>query len=151
MNLHKHVWTEALMMDDFRGEGDRNKDSLLKLVSLAEGYEKRVKEETELTKDQLKTRYVGKVDPKKRAYIKFMPKTQSLTHCRSRGPWPAPHRRQYCLCLPANDRQGSIRTKVEHAISRPGAQRRRCGNGRGLGGACGCGKGSMIKNHVPIT
>jgi 26S proteasome regulatory subunit N11 len=35
------------------------------LVGLAEGYEKRVKEETELTKDQLKTRYVGKVDPKK--------------------------------------------------------------------------------------
>ena len=27
--------------------------------------EKRVKEETELTKEQLKTRYVGKVDPKK--------------------------------------------------------------------------------------
>ncbi len=32
---------------------------------MAEGYEKRVKEETELTKDQLKTRYVGKLDPKK--------------------------------------------------------------------------------------
>jgi 26S proteasome regulatory subunit N11 len=67
MNLHKHVWTEALLMDDFKGEGDRNKDRLQKLVSLSEGYEKRVKEETELTKDQLKTRYVGKVDPKKRA------------------------------------------------------------------------------------
>ncbi|KAF2875946.1 26S proteasome-like protein regulatory subunit [Massariosphaeria phaeospora] len=65
MNLHKHVWTEALLMNDFRDEGVRNKDRLLKLVSLAEGYEKRVKEETELTKDQLKTRYVGKVDPKK--------------------------------------------------------------------------------------
>ncbi|PSN65176.1 26S proteasome-like protein regulatory subunit [Corynespora cassiicola Philippines] len=65
MNLHKHVWTEALLMDDFRGEGERNKESLQKLVSLAEGYEKRVKEETELTKEQLKTRYVGKVDPKK--------------------------------------------------------------------------------------
>ncbi|KAL5383017.1 multicatalytic endopeptidase [Paraphaeosphaeria minitans] len=65
MNLHKHVWTEALMMNDFRDEGERNKDSLQKLVSLAEGYEKRVKEETELTPEQLKTRYVGKVDPKK--------------------------------------------------------------------------------------
>ncbi|CAO2649778.1 Nn.00g010700.m01.CDS01 [Neocucurbitaria sp. VM-36] len=65
MNLHKHVWTEALLMDDFKGEGERNNDRLQKLVSLAEGYEKRVKEETELTKDQLKTRYVGKVDPKK--------------------------------------------------------------------------------------
>jgi len=65
MNLHKHVWTEALQMDDFKLEGVRNQDRLKKLVGLAEGYEKRVKEETELTKDQLKTRYVGKVDPKK--------------------------------------------------------------------------------------
>ena len=66
MNLHKHVWTEALEMNDFRSEGEKNKDRLKKLVSLAEGYEKRVKEESELTKEQLKTRYVGKVDPKKR-------------------------------------------------------------------------------------
>ncbi|KAK1829951.1 Mov34/MPN/PAD-1 family protein [Podospora conica] len=65
MNLHKHVWTEALEMPDFRAEGDRTKERLDRLVSLAEGYEKRVKEETELTKDQLKTRYVGKLDPKK--------------------------------------------------------------------------------------
>lgn len=65
MNLHKHVWTEALEMDDFRTEGAKNKDRLEQLVSLADGYEKRVIEETELTKEQLKTRYVGKVDPKK--------------------------------------------------------------------------------------
>jgi 26S proteasome regulatory subunit N11 len=52
-------------MDDFRHEGCKNKDRLEQLVSLADGYEKRVIEETELTKDQLKTRYVGKVDPKK--------------------------------------------------------------------------------------
>ena len=66
MNLHKHVWTEALQMDDFKGEATRNEERLKRLVGLAEGYEKRVKEETELTKDQLKTRYVGKLDPKKR-------------------------------------------------------------------------------------
>jgi len=65
MNLHKHVWTEALQMADFKDEGDRNVDKMKRLVTLAEGYEKRVKEETELTKDQLKTRYVGKLDPKK--------------------------------------------------------------------------------------
>ncbi|KAK2057457.1 Mov34/MPN/PAD-1 family protein [Colletotrichum caudatum] len=65
MNLHKHVWTEALEMNDFRHEANCNKECLESLVSLAEGYEKRVKEETELTKDQLKTRYVGKLDPKK--------------------------------------------------------------------------------------
>lgn len=65
MNLHKHVWTEALDMDDFRSEATKNKDRLNQLVSLADGYEQRVKEETELTKEQLKTRYVGKLDPKK--------------------------------------------------------------------------------------
>ncbi|KAI4136592.1 MAG: hypothetical protein L6R39_007714 [Caloplaca ligustica] len=65
MNLHKHVWTEALQMDDFAEEGQRNGERLKRLVGLAEGYEKRVKEETELTKEQLKTRYVGKLDPKK--------------------------------------------------------------------------------------
>ena len=65
MNLHKTVWTEALTMPDFANEGTRNGANLKKLVSLAEGYEKRVKEETELTKEQLRTRYVGKVDPKK--------------------------------------------------------------------------------------
>lgn len=66
MNLHKQVWTEALQMDNFQVEGTRNGERLKRLVGLAEGYEKRVKEETELTKDQLKTRYVGKLDPKKR-------------------------------------------------------------------------------------
>lgn len=66
MNLHKHVWTEALQMNDFREDGKRNADSMQRLVELAEGYEKRVKEESTLTKEQLKTRYVGKVDPKKR-------------------------------------------------------------------------------------
>lgn len=65
MNLHKSVWTEALTMADFKTEGERNLERLKKLVGLAEGYEKRVKEETELTKEQLRTRYVGKVDPKK--------------------------------------------------------------------------------------
>ncbi|MCJ1309378.1 multicatalytic endopeptidase [Agyrium rufum] len=65
MNLHKQVWTEALQMDDFKLEGEKNEEKLKRLVGLAEGYEKRVKEETELTKDQLKTRYVGKLDPKK--------------------------------------------------------------------------------------
>lgn len=65
MNLHKTVWTDALTMKDFKTSAQENQDRLLKMVSLAEQYEKRVKEENELSKDQLKTRYVGKVDPKK--------------------------------------------------------------------------------------
>ena len=66
MNLHKEVWTEGLELPgSFAGERTKNEEGLKKLVGLAEGYERRVREETELTKDQLKTRYVGKVDPKK--------------------------------------------------------------------------------------
>ncbi|CAG8888434.1 unnamed protein product [Penicillium egyptiacum] len=65
MNLHKHVWTEALEMSDFHEEGQLNVERMKQLVLLAGGYEKRIKEETEMNKDQLKTRYVGKLDPKK--------------------------------------------------------------------------------------
>lgn len=68
MNLHKSVWTDALQMEDFKLEGERNAGRLKQLVGLAEGYEKRVKEESELTKEQLRTRYVGRVDPKKRMH-----------------------------------------------------------------------------------
>lgn len=80
MNLHKSVWTEALTMNDFKSDGDRNLDKLKKLVSLADGYEKRVKEETELSKDQLRTRYVGKVDPKKRALTSLLSPYHPLHH-----------------------------------------------------------------------
>ena len=104
MNLHKHVWTEALLMDDFKSEGERNVDRLQKLVTLADGYEKRVKEETELTKEQLKTRYVGKVDPKKRMFMCVWYLGTLLTNdCRHLGRWPAIDRRQHCVCLTAND------------------------------------------------
>lgn len=66
MNLHKSVWTDALTLPgDFAAEAARNGADLRTLVGLAEGYEKRVREEGELTKEQLRTRYVGKVDPKK--------------------------------------------------------------------------------------
>ncbi|KAI5777017.1 JAB1/Mov34/MPN/PAD-1 ubiquitin protease-domain-containing protein [Geopyxis carbonaria] len=65
MNLHKTVWTDSLTMKDFKVSAKDNQERLQKMVVLAEQYEKRVKEEGELSKDQLKTRYVGKVDPKK--------------------------------------------------------------------------------------
>lgn len=65
MNLHKTVWTEGLMMKDFKQSNQENVDRLQKMVGLAENYTKRVTEENTLTKDELKTRYVGKLDPKK--------------------------------------------------------------------------------------
>lgn len=119
MNLHKHVWTEALLMDDFKSEGERNQDRLQKLVSLAEGYEQRVKEETELSKDQLKTRYVGKVDPKKRTFEPPTwarnPTNLSYRHLRRR---PAAHRRQHRIRIETDDRQGGFRAKVKRAPKR---------------------------------
>lgn len=66
MNLHKSVWTEGLELpNSFEGERKRNEEGLKRLVDLAEGYQKRVREENSLTKEQLRTRYVGKIDPKK--------------------------------------------------------------------------------------
>jgi len=56
MNLHKEVWTEGLELPgNFSIERKKNEEGLKQLVSLAEGYEKRVREE-------------GEVDPKKRRY-----------------------------------------------------------------------------------
>jgi len=65
MNLHKTVWTDGLTMKDFKLLAKENQERLEKMVGLADSYEKRVKEENDLTKDDMKTRYVGKVDPKK--------------------------------------------------------------------------------------
>ena len=111
MNLHKHVWTEALQMNDFREERNENVERLQKLVGLAEGYEKRVKEESELTPEQLKTRYVGKLDPKKRrtplisaAFI-FIPRLTlnfSLSN-RHRGCWSTANRGQHRGCISTDD------------------------------------------------
>ena len=125
MNLHKQVWTEALQMDDFGEEGSRNEERLKRLVGLAEGYEKRVKEETELTKDQLKTRYVGKLDPKKRE--SSLPDAPASTHViRSRRRRPAVDRRQHRLGVAADDRQGSV-SRQGGADQRPTEQ---CYGGR---------------------
>ena len=109
MNLHKHVWTEALQMDNFAEEGERNSERLKRLVGLAEGYEKRVKEETELTKEQLKTRYVGKLDPKKRK-LKHR-QADGLTNSskiRSGRRRTATDRRQHRFRITANDGQGGL-------------------------------------------
>lgn len=52
-------------MKDFKISDIENQDRLAKMVGLAESYTKRVQEENTLSKDELKTRYVGKLDPKK--------------------------------------------------------------------------------------
>lgn len=65
MSLHKKSWTDALQMPDFVEEGKRNRTNIQKLSKLSEDYLKSVTEEPSMTQEQLRTRYVGKIDPKK--------------------------------------------------------------------------------------
>ncbi|CCJ30128.1 unnamed protein product [Pneumocystis jirovecii] len=52
LNLHKKTWTSGL-------------ESVESMLKLSENYTKRVEEETQMTAAQLKTRYIGKHDPRK--------------------------------------------------------------------------------------
>ncbi|CAH6720230.1 ubiquitin carboxyl-terminal hydrolase Rpn11p [[Candida] jaroonii] len=65
LNLHKNNWQSGLKMDNFETCEHNNLQNVEKMVKTAELYNKRVQEEKELSEDQLKTRYVGKQDPKK--------------------------------------------------------------------------------------
>lgn len=65
MNLHKEQWQSGLKMHDYKEKEHENLEATQKLVKIAEQYSKRVEEEKELTEEELKTRYVGKQDPKK--------------------------------------------------------------------------------------
>lgn len=65
LNLHKTDWASGLQIKDYAVQDHDNKEAVDRMVKLADQYTTRVKEEKELTEDQLKTRYVGKQDPKK--------------------------------------------------------------------------------------
>ncbi|KAK9367321.1 JAB1/Mov34/MPN/PAD-1 ubiquitin protease-domain-containing protein [Lipomyces kononenkoae] len=65
LNLHKTEWTNGLTLKDFKAHDKENLEAVQQMVKLAEAYTNRVKEEKELSPDALKTRYVGKQDPKK--------------------------------------------------------------------------------------
>ncbi|ANB13913.1 proteasome regulatory particle lid subunit RPN11 [Sugiyamaella lignohabitans] len=65
LNLHKSDWSSGLALKDYTVHDHDNHDAVKQMVKLADQYTARVKEEKELTEDQLKTRYVGKQDPKK--------------------------------------------------------------------------------------
>ena len=55
----------GLDVKDYGVQDHENLEAVKHMVKLAEQYTARVKEEQELSEDQLKTRYVGKQDPKK--------------------------------------------------------------------------------------
>jgi len=65
LNLHKRGWTEALKVKDFEVQKEGNEKAVKDMLSLAAQYTKSVQEESTLTADQLKTRHVGKQDPKR--------------------------------------------------------------------------------------
>lgn len=65
MNLHKEQWQSGLKMYDYKEKETNNLEATQKLVKIAEQYSKRVEEERELSEEELKTRYVGKQEPKK--------------------------------------------------------------------------------------
>lgn len=64
-NLHKSSWTSGLEIQNYETQECNNANAAQKMVKLAIEYTNRVQEEQEMTEDQLKTRYVGKQDPKK--------------------------------------------------------------------------------------
>lgn len=65
LNLHKKNWTHGLTLKNYDEHTEENEQMMKKMLSLAEQYNKSVIEETTMTEDQLKTRHVGKQDPKR--------------------------------------------------------------------------------------
>ncbi|KAI8137062.1 26S proteasome non-ATPase regulatory subunit 14 [Fennellomyces sp. T-0311] len=65
LNLHKKNWTHGLTLENFTEHTEENELSVKKMLSLAEAYNKSVQEELTMTPEQLKTRHVGKQDPKR--------------------------------------------------------------------------------------
>ncbi|CAO1620953.1 unnamed protein product [Parajaminaea phylloscopi] len=64
-NLHKRNWTEGLRLRDWGVHSENNEKAIKKMLSLSEAYNKSVQEESTLTAEQMKTRHVGKQDPKR--------------------------------------------------------------------------------------
>lgn len=65
LNLHKKLWQSGLKMVDYKKCEHESLQNMKGLVKIAKTYNERIAEEKELSEDQLKTRYVGKQDPKK--------------------------------------------------------------------------------------
>ncbi|KAJ3347528.1 multicatalytic endopeptidase [Entophlyctis luteolus] len=65
LNLHKKDWTQGLTLKDFHEHSCSNEESVKKMLKLSELYNKSVVEEGKMTPEQLKTRHIGKQDPKR--------------------------------------------------------------------------------------
>lgn len=65
LNLHKKSWQGGLKLADYNHSEEENLSNMQSLVKIAKAYNERVSEEKDLLEEQLKTRFVGKQDPKK--------------------------------------------------------------------------------------
>lgn len=65
LNLHKQSWSSGLRMRDYEKRDKENLSDMQSMVKIAKLYSERIREEKELSEEQLQTRYVGKQDPKK--------------------------------------------------------------------------------------
>ncbi|KAJ2013029.1 multicatalytic endopeptidase [Coemansia sp. RSA 2337] len=65
LNLHKKQWSHGMTLNSFNAHCSSNQSAVGKMLRLAESYTKSVQEEQSLSADQLKTRHVGKQDPKR--------------------------------------------------------------------------------------
>jgi len=65
LNLHKQNWTDGLRLTDFEEHKKCNEESMTRMLALAGAYNKSVQEESTLSAQELKTRHVGKQDPKR--------------------------------------------------------------------------------------
>ncbi|KAJ1983648.1 multicatalytic endopeptidase [Dimargaris cristalligena] len=65
LNLHKKDWTDGLTLTNFENHMKGNEQSVQRMLTLAESYNKSVQEESTLTAEQLDTRHIGKQDPKR--------------------------------------------------------------------------------------
>ncbi|EPZ32648.1 Mov34-domain-containing protein [Rozella allomycis CSF55] len=65
LNLHKKTWSSGLKLSDHEAHSTKNAETIKKMLALTEAYNKSVQEEDTLTEEQLKTRHIGKRDPKR--------------------------------------------------------------------------------------
>jgi len=65
LNLHKKSWGDNLKLKKYENVQKKNEDGVKQLLTLANDYNKSVREESKLSKKQLEIRNVGKQDPKR--------------------------------------------------------------------------------------
>lgn len=65
LNLHKKTWQSGLTLTDYNQAENDNLKNIKDMVKISKLYNQRLLEEKELLEEQLKTRYIGKQNPKK--------------------------------------------------------------------------------------